>query len=220
VTFVVTTPQPAKAINVQVGAFPGSSTFNVSGTIAADLVTSGGVATQFDLAGAALALSNVLIALGPNASFSLTSATATLVGPPALFIGSTGATSSFDISGSELILDSGTASVCCQGAGTVNFASTPVSFVYGPGSIAEVALADLFDGTFAASLSLPLDATTFYPPTSPVVTVTFAGDLAASGTLIPEPSTALLVGIGMTSLGAARRRRRANRLGAQRAAIR
>lgn len=201
ITFTVDVPQPSKQGEVVVGVYSGTSSFDVTGTVDADLIVDGGIITGLDPQGADLSFSDVAILLSfmPPVSFWLTDVTATLVGPPALFLGSSGGTSSFDVSDFQLVFDSGRAELYSGGA--VDFSQTPVVFDYGPGSIAELGLAALGDGTLDVSLRLPLDLSTSYPPGQPpAVVYSMSGDLAASGTIVPEPSAALLLGLGLLGL--------------------
>jgi hypothetical protein len=205
-TFTVTAPQPSKQADVFGGG--SSASFDVTGTIDATLVASDGTVTGFDLEGASLLLSDVTIPFIGGTVFALRSVRARLTGPPALFLGGSAGSSSFDIAGSQLVFISGVGSVCCAPPNAVNFSTSPLAFDYGPGSIAEIVLTDLLDGTFDVSLLLPLDLATVYPPDRGTgILFVMQGDLAASGTFIPEPSTALLVGIGLAGIGAAVRSR-------------
>ena len=110
----------------------------------------------------------------------------------------------------EIVFDSGSARLFDPFSFNFNymyFAQNPVAFFYGPGSIAEVSLTPLSNGEFAVSLSLPLDLTVIDPTGSPgSVTFSMSGNLEASGSVIPEPSTALLLAFGLVGLTAGRRR--------------
>ena len=145
ITLTVETPQPSKQADVVVGAgYTGSSGFDVTGTIDANVSVSGGIATGFDLEGANLSLSDMGMVLNPPVGgFGLSDVTATLLGPPALFAGGSGGTSSFDIAGSRLIFNSGMARLSGQANGQLDFSTNPIAFDYGPGSIAELVLTAL-----------------------------------------------------------------------------
>ena len=206
ITLVVDTPQPSKQAGVVVGAgYTGSDTFDVTGTIDSDVSISGGIATGFDLEGASLSFSDMTMLLDPPVGgFGLFDVTATLLGPPALFTGSSGTTSSFDIAGSQLIFNSGMAIVSIGiGSGQLDLSTSPIAFDYGPGSIAELALTPLADGTLALSLLLPLDLSAGYAPPgnpNPFVVLSLSGDLAASRTIVPEPTTSFLLAWGLLGL--------------------
>jgi hypothetical protein len=215
-TLAVDVPQPQKQAEVLVvSTYTGSSTFDVTGSLEADIVVAAdGVATGLDLEGADLALGDLEIVINtgtdPPGYFNLFDVTATVSGPAALFTGSSGATSFFDLDGSQLVFDSGSARLFDPFSFNFNymyFAQYPVAFLYGPGSITEVILTPLSNGEFAVSLSLPLDLTVIDPTGSPgSVTFSMSGNLEASGTVIPEPSTALLLVFGLMGLAAGRRR--------------
>ena len=188
--------QPPKHAEILVvETFPGSSTFDITGSLEVDIVAShGGVATGFDLDRADPALSDITIVINtgtfPPGFFNMVDVTANLSGPAALFVGSSGATSFFDLDGSQLVFDSGHASLSdpSGSGGFLSFSSNPVTFFYGPGSVAEVTLTPLATGEFAVSLSLPLDLTVVDPDGSPgTVTFSMSGDLEASGTVAPPP---------------------------------
>jgi hypothetical protein len=196
-TLAVDEPQPQKQAGVVVvSTYTGSSTFDVKGAVDADIVvSSAGVATGLDLESADLTLSDVTIVFETPTSFPgyfyLVDVTATLSGPAALFTGSSGATSFFDLDGSQLIFDSGYARIFDPFTWNDNymfFSQNPVAFFYGPGSIAEVTVTSLGTDEAAVSLSLPLDLTVVDPTGSPgTVTFWMSGDLEVSGTVIPEP---------------------------------
>jgi len=196
-TLAVDAPQPQKQAGVLiVSRYAGSSTFDVTGTVDADIVvSSAGVATGLHLESADLTLSDVTIVINtgtnPPGYFSLVDVTATLSGPAALFTGSSGATSFFDLDGSQLTFDSGHARLFDPFTWNelyMFFSQNPVAFVYGPGSIAEVTVTSLGTEEAAVSLSLPLDLTVVDPTGSPgTVTFWMSGNLEASGTVIPEP---------------------------------
>ena len=198
-TLAVDEPQPPKEAHILiVTTYSGSSTFDVTGTIDADIVvSSGGVATGLDLQGADLALSDATIVIDVGtpfpAYFQLVDVTATLSGPAAVFAGTDGVTSVFDLEGSQLVFDSGYAGLWDPWSGTSNylyFSQNPVAFVYGPGATAEVTVTSFARDEAAVSLSLPLDLSVVDPTGSPdTVTFSMSGDLEASGTVIPEPPT-------------------------------
>jgi hypothetical protein len=214
-TLTVVVPQPQKQADiVVVSTYTGSSSFDVTGTLDVEIAVSpGGVATGLDLEGADLFLSDVTIILNTPPTlpfpgvFNLFDVTATLLGPPALFLGSNAGTSSFDLAGSQLVFDSGSARLFDPftfNESIVLFAQNPVAFSYGAGSIAELTLTALGNGELAVSLSLPLDLTVVNPTGAPVV-FSMSGDLASSGTAVPEPSAILLLGGGLLAVAFVRR---------------
>lgn len=213
VTFTVTS-QPSKQAHVASGMYSGSSSFNITGTLDTNLTLSGGIATAFDVEGAHLSLSDMTIFFTPPSAggfgfgFGLRAVTATLLGPPALFVGSSGTTSSFDLAGSQLVFNSGTALLFVGSLYQLSFSQNPVTFDYGPGSIAELVSTPLADDALALTLLLPLGLDTAYPPGSvnPVVLFSMSGDLASTGAIVPEPSTAFLIAAGLVALSVPRRR--------------
>jgi hypothetical protein len=185
-TLTVTEPQPPKQAQLLLFGYGGSSTFDVTGTIDADVVvSSAGVSTGLDLEGAQLTLSDMTFDLqGTDTEVFLVDVMATLSGPAALFAGTSGTTSFFDLEGSQLVFDSGYARLV--GGATdlyFYFSQEPASFVYGPGAIAEVTVTSFGIEEAAVSLSLPLNLSGTYTPFS---TLSMSGDLEATGAVIPE----------------------------------
>lgn len=117
----------------------------------------------------------------------------------------------FDLFGTVLAFDAGTIDATGMFFGapvsdTLDLTQVPFWSTFPLDSVAQLELVDLGGGVTALRLTTPFSGALRLSVDGEPVTVTIAGSLALDGaTMVPEPGTALLLGVGLLGLSFRRR---------------
>jgi uncharacterized repeat protein (TIGR01451 family) len=121
----------------------------------------------------------------------------------------------FDFAGATLTLDSGTLGVTGSEFGnpidaSIDLSSSSIVFVLSANTVGSIVVSDA-GGVMTMLLTLPLDESANFIGDDLSSTMSLSGNLVATGTAIPEPTTGLLIVVGLGGLATVRRtnRRRA-----------
>lgn len=186
-----------------------------------DHVRHGQYVASFSSDGVDLTLGGATLTLDTPAGIELTfeasNLGATLAIPELFTLAVAPGRSLFDLVGSSLQIDRG----MLRGTGSQlgnpvafewDFAEEPLSFLFPADSLGTAQITSVGGDPFAARFDLPLDLQTsfFAGPTATEFRFDLRGTAVVNATLVPEPSTALLVAFGLAILAGTGRRGRSD----------